>query len=754
MSCRFQCSNCDYKSYFKFNVASHQKGVHAAEVCRIITIGCEKCVEGEKHLKCEVAAHDTKVEALETKVEQNETIAQQNETKIENIEVRLGSNAGENDLGAITNKKTLVTEQKDEEKKECGECDYTTTKNKNLTAHMISVHKKEVRYACEGCDYKSFHKNRVTSHIANLHKNETLRCLGIGCESCEDGEKHETCDFIKKPFDGFQCKLCPYKTLQKAYFINHEKLGHENVLSCTSCDFQTLKKDSLVKHTEAKHLNMVKYYCSACDHKSYYSHHVGQHIASNHKQSDAKVKRIDCSECDANTVHARCFSERKERSKDAKSSPSSQEPREHSCNDCDYKSFKKMYLESHIRLNHGEDALKDGDVLQCKTCEFQTKKTQCMTIHRQSVHDKVKRFECSECGYQSYFGTGMEGHIKRNHNTPGVRSLSIGCLLCKESKTHTKCKVKTQEFKASARFLKSEQNGTRRKSQLQPSEEYSCDQCDYKSLKRTYYQVHKKLNHGSERVPSEEILHCSLCEFETKTLQCLTIHKKSMHDKEVRFNCSECVYQTFFHHCVVEHLKRNHKKVDTARWLLVGCNLCETKSDHNKCVRQQKDSKALVKVQRKQALKDILSLQHKEDMKDDMKVKKIKSGRKRKKKKMLTKNPLSLENEEKPKKQKGRLGPKAKKIDSERIYSCKTCPFETKIKWYLNGHTKLVHGENVDLSKILTCNQCEFETVNQMSMRSHKRAQHLGEKRFCCSTCGLKSFYGHHIRAHITTNHR
>ena len=100
------------------------------------------------------------------------------------------------------------------------------------------------------------------------------------------------------------------------------------------------------------------------------------------------------------------------------------------------------------------------------------------------------------------------------------------------------------------------------------------------------------------------------------------------------------------------------------------------------------------------------------------------------------------------------MGPKEKKINSERTYSCKTCPFETKIKWYLNGHTKLVHGENVDLSKILTCNQCEFETVNQMSMRSHKRAQHLGEKRFCCSTCGLKSFYGHHIRAHITTNHR
>ena len=93
-------------------------------------------------------------------------------------------------------------------------------------------------------------------------------------------------------------------------------------------------------------------------------------------------------------------------------------------------------------------------------------------------------------------------------------------------------------------------------------------------------------------------------------------------------------------------------------------------------------------------------------------------------------------------------------IIKERNYSCQKCPFETKIKWYLNSHTKLIHGPNVDLSKILTCSQCEFETVNQMSMRSHKRAQHLGEKRFSCSTCGLKSFYSHHIRAHINTNHR
>ena len=113
-------------SYFKFNVASHQKGVHDAEVCRIITVGCEKCVEGEKHLKCEVTAHDTKVEALETKLQQNETkleqnetiaqqietITQQIETKIENVETRIGNGAG-----AITKEKTLVTEQGDEEKK-------------------------------------------------------------------------------------------------------------------------------------------------------------------------------------------------------------------------------------------------------------------------------------------------------------------------------------------------------------------------------------------------------------------------------------------------------------------------------------------------------------------------------------------------------------------------------------------------------------------------------------------------------------
>ena len=733
-------------------MASHQTGVHGGEDCKITGIGCNNCIAGEKHVKCGAIANESKVEIV-VKENKEQLISEEHFVK-------------ENKEELISKEENPFSAPIDESKKECNECDYTTAKNKNLRSHMIAVHKQEVRYACEGCDYKSFHKNRISSHISSHHKNETLRTVGIGCESCEDGEKHNTCDFIKKTFDGFRCKLCPYKTLQKAYFTNHEKLGHENVLSCTSCDFETLKKMSLERHTEAKHLSIVKYYCSHCEHKSYYSHHVGQHITSNHKDLDAKVKRIDCPECEANSVHTRCFYERKERGKDVKPrrSQNSQthEQVEHSCIKCDYKTFKKMYLESHIRLNHGEDAVKGGEVLQCKICEFQTKKTQCLTIHRQSIHDKIKRFKCSECTYKSYFGQGMEGHVKRNHNEPGARSLVIGCLLCEEAKSHTKCHMRSQEFKVSASYLKTEQRDKKSHQKNEPSQEYSCDGCEYKSLKRTYFQVHTKLNHGSESVPSEEILHCSICEFETKTLHCLTIHKKSMHDKEVRFSCSECVYQTFFHHCMVEHMKRNHKENENARWLLVACILCEAKTEHNKCERKHKDSKAIVKVQKKQALKDILKVQKKQDMKGILKVKRVRLGQKRKKmKKLRLENPLLLKNEKKPKISSGRRGKhwaklreEKKKMIKERNYSCQTCPFETKIKWYLNGHTKLVHGLNVDLSKILTCNQCEFETVNQMSMRSHKRAQHLFEKRFSCSTCGLKSFYSHHIRAHINTNHR
>ena len=383
---RFQCSSCDYKSYFKFNVAAHQKGAHTGEDFKILGIGCNSCVTGEKHVKCGAVATESKPENI---VKEN---------KLENVVNKVEQIAKENKEEPIAKEEDPLPTSTDISKKKCDECDYTTAKNKNMRAHMMTIHKQEVRYACEGCGYKSFHKNRITSHISNSHKNQTLRTLGIGCESCEEGEKHETCDFIKKTFEGFRCKLCPYKTLQKAYFTNHEKLGHENVLSCTSCDFQTLKKMSLERHTEAKHLLIVKYYCSHCDHKSYYSHHVGQHISSNHKNSDAKVKRMDCPECESNTVHTRCFYERKERGKDVKprQSQNSQTPKEeveHTCIDCDYKTFKKMYLESHIRLNHGEEAVKGGEVLQCNICEFQTKKTQCLTIHRQSIHDKIKRFQ-------------------------------------------------------------------------------------------------------------------------------------------------------------------------------------------------------------------------------------------------------------------------------------------------------------------------------------------------------------------------
>ena len=88
----------------------------------------------------------------------------------------------------------------------------------------------------------------------------------------------------------------------------------------------------------------------------------------------------------------------------------------------------------------------------------------------------------------------------------------------------------------------------------------------------------------------------------------------------------------------------------------------------------------------------------------------------------------------------------SKKEPKKKQYFCNSCNYMTSTKKYFKMHLKLSHGPNFDVSKIITCTECGYQTLDPNSMKRHNRSKHLGETKYFCDICGLKSFYRFNIR--------
>ena len=92
-------------------------------------------------------------------------------------------------------------------------------------------------------------------------------------------------------------------------------------------------------------------------------------------------------------------------------------------------------------------------------------------------------------------------------------------------------------------------------------------------------------NNGSELQNSNKLdkLFCEECKYETNNKITLSIHVRSLHDKEVRYHCSQCVFKAFHRSSVKSHIQSKHKDED-ARVLKNGCIHCKSGQKHTECI--------------------------------------------------------------------------------------------------------------------------------------------------------------------------
>ena len=288
------------------------------------------------------------------------------------------------------------------------------------------------------------------------------------------------------------------------YLLHELKTEEALIIACTSCEFQTVKVASLSNHMKAQHLEEKRFSCSVCAFKSFYKHHVVQHIANNHKTlEETFVKKILCPHCRLSKEHSGCQQPlRRKREIKNKILKTLFNSKTLDCPDCHFKSKNRFYLKKHMKLMHGQNT-DPMDILTCSNCEFETMTLKYMENHKSERHLNEKRYNCSECDFQSFYRHTIRSHMKTNHRDSGGEVIRIKCQKCRFGTKHNKCNEDPSV----------------------PLASFQCSHCDFNCLDtKEFALIHMKSSH-----PEEKLFHCNRCEFKCNFLYNLRSHKRARH---------------------------------------------------------------------------------------------------------------------------------------------------------------------------------------------------------------------------------
>ena len=130
---------------------------------------------------------------------------------------------------------------------------------------------------------------------------------------------------------------------------------------------------------------------------------------------------------------------------------------------------------------HGENA-DVSNVLSCTSCEFETRKSQCLRNHINAQHLNQKRYSCPSCDFKSYHTQSVEVHIRSRHKESNpVNMTKTTELQVFEGKD---CKFKTKKLQKSYYLCKT-CLGYLKKSKMPPKDQNLPPSCQNPNLTST-----------------------------------------------------------------------------------------------------------------------------------------------------------------------------------------------------------------------------------------------------------------------------
>ena len=179
------------------------------------------------------------------------------------------------------------------------------------------------------------------------------------------------------------------------------------------------------------------------------------------------------------------------------------------CDQCDYETSQRKYLNHHKSRRHG--------VLKCDQCDKTFKKTS-LKVHIASVHEKI-RFECDQCDYKA---------SHRKATTLHKMSMHEGKFL--------KCDQCDKQFQI--------MNGKRRlaihKRFNHENKRFECDQCDKKFAYKGSLKLHFKESLNCHKNSNHSVLFvCHECQRKLSSSIKLKSHMQSFHGNYI-IKCDKC----------------------------------------------------------------------------------------------------------------------------------------------------------------------------------------------------------------------
>ena len=476
------------------------------------------------------------------------------------------------------------------------------------------------------------------------------------------------------------------------------------------------------------------------------------HIDCVHEGESLRVLVIGCPLCDEGEVHSFCEA----KSEDEPSSSASNKPENLLGFEevyCDRSQTKPMYEsldnpectqesineEFKLFLNIDDKSEKNKKIapkkvtkFKCEPCDIEFKSNTNLMLHKRVVHDREYRYQCSECDRKTFQRSQMRRHYEKHHVGIQVQLIEKTGFYVEDTKEPKKDKSidSHSEKSRTGRIVKTKTKSLK----------IECSQCEYISHNKFTLRKHVQLNHGPEAIPKENIVKCDLCEYETRRMNNFIIHKRTIHDKEIRYQCSKCDEKNFFRNHMERHFEKFHKNSVGPKYfrLEFSCEECDKKYSNKRFLKKHK---TLIHGEQGIAKADILQCQlceYETHRRANLILhKRVKHGKERKRDsckecghKTFVRSQMRIHIQTMHHHIADKLNG-FKFNDESKLFQCIHCSYETKSSYYIRIHKKVAHGANADPSKIIRCATCKFETLKQVNLRYHINHKHRAshEKR-------------------------
>lgn len=272
-----------------------------------------------------------------------------------------------------------------------------------LTAVSSPVLKE---YICDYCQHSFKAKQGLTRHVqSHLDVSTPWKCNQNDCIFAASSKKK----LIVHKFYSHKTPLPINKTdyLEKRN-VKSSRTGTDFICFCGT---SFVSMFSLRAHKNRLHRNKNKCIFGCKNVQYVKTGHFLRHVKTKHPEMYNQV---------AKNLQA---------IKSTKSTPENDEGAisySYDCDQCDFTTEKKASLKSHVKSHLPYDV---REKFECDKCNKMFTRASSLRVHRQTIHEKIRRYKCSKCPLLSFKQQGhLSDHIALKHVKDGKKIFK--CNLC------------------------------------------------------------------------------------------------------------------------------------------------------------------------------------------------------------------------------------------------------------------------------------------------------------------------------------